>query len=102
MLIRGKASEALPRLERLRAACLDINRPLIEYLLGRARVARQEGDPRDGILDLLDVAASHGQEQPALAAAALYTAQKALGDQHDAASARAVQIELLRSFPETD
>ena len=84
----ARAAEAFSRLERLRAGCLDTNRPLIGYLLGTARLARGKGDPRDGVLDLLDVAASHGEEQPVLAAAALYAAQKALDDQHDAAAAR--------------
>ena len=54
------------------------------------------------MLDLLDVAASHGGEQPVLAAAALFAAQKALHDQHDEAGARALRVELLRSFPGTD
>ncbi len=101
-LARGRAAEAFSSLERLRAGCLDTNRALIGYLLGTARLTRGEGDPRDGVLDLLDVAASHAGEQPVLAAAALFAAQKALHDQHDEAGARALRVELLRSFPETD
>jgi hypothetical protein len=101
MLIGGQKPEALSGLERLRNECLPSNRGLHDYLTGAARLEIGKGNPGDGVLDLLNVAASHGDEQPALAAAALYAAQKALAGQRDADSARAVQIELLRFFPDT-
>ncbi len=100
--VRGQKTEALSRFERLREACLPSNRGLIDYLSGTARLETGKGNPSDGVLDLLNVAASHGNDQRALAAAALYAAQQALLGQHDAAAARAVQIELLRSFRGTD
>jgi len=96
MFVRGQKREALSRLEKLRNECLVPNRALIDYLCGVARLGSGSGNPADGVLDLLNVAASHDGDQPALAAAALYAAQHALEEQHDAASARAVQIELLR------
>ena len=102
MAMRGQTANALSRLEEIHKACLESNKPLVSYLIGMARLARSEGEPRDGVIDLLNVAASQGEEQPALAAAALYAAQKALVKQKDAASAQAVQVELLRSFLETD
>ena len=102
MLVRGQKSAALSRMEQLRDSSLVTQRALIDYLTGSARLASGKGNPADGVLDLLNVAAVHGDDQPAIAAAALYARAKALLGQHDAASARAVQIELLRSFPETD
>lgn len=101
MLVRGQKAEALAQLERLRGECLQTNRGLHDYLIGAARLEIGEGNS-DGVLDLLGVAAAHGQEQRALAAAALYAAQQALARQHDAAAARAVQLELLRKFRETN
>jgi hypothetical protein len=100
--VRGQKADALLRLERMREGCLPSNRGLVDYLTGAARLEIGKGNPGDGVLDLLNVAALHGDDQPALAAAALYRAQRALLEQHDAAGARAVQIELLRSFPQTD
>lgn len=102
LAVSGQAGAALTRLESLRSTCLARNQAMVGYLVGTTRLARAEGDARDGVLDLLDVAAAHGDDQPVLAAAALYAAQKALDDQHDAASARSVRVELLRSFPETE
>jgi hypothetical protein len=100
--VRGQKADALSRLERLREVCLPSSRGLVDYLTGTARLEIGKGNPSDGLLDLLNVAASHGGDQPALAAAALYEAQQALLRQNDAPSARVVQIELLRSFRETD
>ena len=100
--VRGQKAEALSRLERLREASLPSNRGLVDYLSGTMRLEMGKGNPSDGVLDLLNVAASHADDQPSLAAAALYAAQQALLAQHDAAAARAVQIELLRAFRETD
>ena len=100
MLVRGQQPDALAQLERLRGECLLANRGLHDYLIGGARLEIGKGSS-DGVLDLLGVAASHGEEQRALAAAALYAAQKALVAQHDAA-AHAIQIELVRKFPETN
>lgn len=99
---RGRAIEGIAGLDRLRSECLGPNRALVGLLLGRARLALGQGDYRDGVLDLLDIAASHGDDQPAMAAAALYAAQEALRDHRDEAAARAVQVELLRYFRETD
>lgn len=102
MAMRGQTADALSRLEEIHKACLESNKPLVGYFMGMARLSRSGVDPRDGVIDLLNVAASQGEEQPGLAAAALYAAQKALVKQNDAASAQAVQVELLRSFRETD
>jgi hypothetical protein len=99
--VRGQKPEALSRLERLRESCLPSNRGLVDYLTGTARLEIATGNPGDGVLDLLNVAALHGDDQPSLAAAALYAAQQALLHQHDAVAARTVQIELLRAFRET-
>ena len=100
--LRGKKSQAISSLERLHKECLPSNRCLVDYLCGTARLEAGIGNRADGVIDLLNVAALHGEDQPALAAAALYSAQKALREQHDDGSARAVQIELLRAFPESD
>jgi hypothetical protein len=102
MLVRGKTAEGLARLEELRNASLAPQRALIDYLSGQARLASGTGNPLDGVLDLLNVAASHSDDQPTIAATALYAAQKALVGQHDTTAARAVQIELVRAFPESD
>ena len=96
--LRGKKSQAISSLERLHKECLPSNRCLVDYLCGTARLEAGIGNRADGVIDLLNVAALHGEDQPALAAAALYSAQKALREQHDDGSARAVQIELLRHF----
>ncbi len=87
MFVRGQKAEALSQLERLRGECLQTNRGLHDYLIGIARL-KLSGGNSDGVLDLLSVAASHGDEQRALVATALYTAQQALARQHDATAAR--------------
>jgi hypothetical protein len=102
MAMRGQTADALNRLKEIHKVCLDANKPLVGYWIGMGRLSRSAGEARDGVIDLLNVAASHGEEQPALAAAALYAAQKALAKQNDAVAAQAVQVELLRSFPDTD
>jgi len=101
-VVRGQTFEAISRLQRLRDGSRDTQRALVDYVMGQARLAAGKGNPIDGVLDLLNVAAVHGEAHPAIAAAALYGAQKALGVQHDEGAAKVVQIELLRSFPQTD
>ncbi len=74
---RGQAAKALTRLREIQGTCLHTNKAAIGYLIGTAGLAGDAGEARDAVVDLLSVAVLHGEEQPALAAAALYAAQRA-------------------------
>ncbi|HEV3168030.1 MAG TPA: hypothetical protein VGZ22_28770 [Isosphaeraceae bacterium] len=100
-ILLGKARVMVASLETLTSSVMESNRPFARFTLAQARLAiPDEGSKRDGVLDLLYLPAAHA-DQPELAAAALYLAQKTLDELHDR-GADALRAELLAKFPQTD
>jgi hypothetical protein len=82
---------------------LDDNlRPLAIYWLGRARVApAEQAQRRAGLLNLLELPAVYGDQQPELAAAGLALAVQVLSELGDVKGSIAVRRELLDRYGQT-
>ena len=77
-------------------------RPVALYWLGRARIALPELAVRqEGLLNLLELPALYGQQEPELAAAGLYEAWQTLSALGDTKGSIAVRRELLDRYPST-
>ncbi len=77
-------------------------RPVALYWLGRARVALPAvADRQEGLLNLLELPALFGQQEPELAAAGLYEAWQTLSALGDTKGSIAVRRELLDRYPST-
>jgi hypothetical protein len=101
-IARGRSYLAVNALDAWLGAASEANKPLVRYTAGLARCAQEDPMVRkDGVIDLLAVAAIDGDEHPELSAAALDQARRVLLEQKDAAGAQKVGEELLGTFPET-
>jgi hypothetical protein len=77
-------------------------RPVALYWLGRARIAQPAAtDRQDGLLNLLELPALYGQQEPELAAAGLYEVCRTLAAMGDTKESIAVRRELLDRYATT-
>jgi hypothetical protein len=101
-LTRGQADSADEALQSLRGQLPEHLKPLAWYWSGQARLASADADTRTaGLLDLLRIAAIHGQEHAELAGAGLYTVMHALAKAGDATGSIATRRELLERYGQT-
>ena len=101
-VVAGRSGPAISQLSsRLERISRD-HRPLALYWLGMSKLGRDAaGSHEAGLLELLRIPATYGQEHPDLAAAALFRTMHVLRKSGDALSSAAVRNELLLRYGQT-
>ena len=101
-VLAGTAGANVAALQSQRDSLANSVKPAAIYWLGIAALQGDDEPTRlDGILDLLSLAAIHGESDPELAAAGLYQAMQALDKLKDSSGSAAVRNELLRNYAGT-
>jgi hypothetical protein len=78
------------------------NQPLALYWIGRAGIASIDEETRQGgLLLLMRIPATYGEQHPVLAGAALYQAMETLSDMEDSRGSVAIRNELLVRYGQT-
>jgi len=98
----GQPGEKTDELAQALDELVEPNRPLARYWLGMAKIS-QDGaqEKREGVLDLLHLPAVHGEQSPALAAAGLFEAMRALEALGNLRGSIALRNELLSKYAQT-
>lgn len=101
-MISGRGGAAVERLRSSRGGLPIACQSAASFVLGRADLQTADADrQRDGLLELLTIAAGRSDEQRELTAAALYHAAGGLDKLKDVAGAAAVRAELAGRFVDT-